>query len=216
MILRLLGDFVFLWRRLKRRVLYTLMKPRFSSCGERLRFCPEDSTFTYETISLGHDVHIGQRAMFMAVKSTITIGDQVMFAPSVTIIGGNHNVSVLGQYMYSVREKRTCDDEPVVISDDVWVGCNVTILKGVTIGRGSVVAAGAVVTKSCPPYAIIAGSPARLIRWRWTIDEVVEHETQLYPEKYRYDAGTLTGERMVYEEYSRPKDTIGKVHGRKT
>lgn len=58
-------------------------------------------------------------------------------------------------------------DQPVVIEDDVWVGANVTILKGVTIGHGSVVAAGAVVTKSCPPYSIIGGVPAKVLRKRF-------------------------------------------------
>ena len=63
------------------------------------------------------------------------------------------------------------------------VGCNVTILKGVTIGRGSVVAAGAVVTKSCPPYSIIGGVPAKIIKQRFTIDEIVKHEEILYGTK---------------------------------
>ena len=60
-----------------------------------------------------------------------------------------------------------CMNQPVVIEDDVWVGANVTILKGVTIGHGSVVAAGAVVTKSCPPYSIIGGVPAKVLRRRF-------------------------------------------------
>jgi serine acetyltransferase len=53
---------------------------------------------------------------------------------------------------------------PIAIGDDVWLGCNVTVLKGVDIGSGSVVAAGAVVTRSCPPKSLLAGVPARIIR----------------------------------------------------
>ena len=70
-------------------------------------------------------------------------------------------------------------DQPVVIEDDVWCGANVTILKGVTIGHGSVVAAGAVVTKSCPPYSIIGGIPAKLIKMRFTDDDIKEHERRM-------------------------------------
>ena len=58
-----------------------------------------------------------------------------------------------------------------------------TILKGVTIGRGSAVAAGAVVTKSCPPYSIIGGVPAKAIKQRFTLEEIVKHETILYGAK---------------------------------
>ena len=61
----------------------------------------------------------------------------------------------------------------------MWVGSNVTILKGVTIGRGSVIAAGAVVTKSCPPYSIIGGVPAKVLKARFTPDEIKEHECKL-------------------------------------
>jgi acetyltransferase-like isoleucine patch superfamily enzyme len=54
--------------------------------------------------------------------------------------------------------------KPVVISDDVWIGANATITPGVTIGRHSVVAAGSVVTHDVPPYTIVAGVPARIIK----------------------------------------------------
>ena len=74
------------------------------------------------------------------------------------------------------KEKLPENDAPVIIEDDVWTGANVTILKGVTIGRGSVIAAGAVVTKSFPHYSIIGGVPAKLIKMRFTPEEIVEHE----------------------------------------
>ena len=74
-------------------------------------------------------------------------------------------------------------DQPVVIEDDVWCEANVTILKGVTIGHGSVVVAGAVVTKSFPPYSIIGGIPAKLIKMRFTEEEIMEHERMLTVKK---------------------------------
>jgi acetyltransferase-like isoleucine patch superfamily enzyme len=55
-------------------------------------------------------------------------------------------------------------DSPIVIEDDVWIGLKSTILKGVTIGRGAVVAAGSVVTKDVPPFTLVAGNPARIVR----------------------------------------------------
>ena len=65
---------------------------------------------------------------------------------------------------------------PIVIEDGVWCGANVTILKGVTIGKDSIVAAGAVVTKSFPPYSIIGGVPAKLLKKRFTEEQIQEHE----------------------------------------
>lgn len=74
------------------------------------------------------------------------------------------------------NDKLPENDAAVVIEDDVWTGANVTILKGVTIGRGSVVAAGAVVTKSWPPYSIIGGVPANVLKMRFTPAEIEKHE----------------------------------------
>ena len=60
-----------------------------------------------------------------------------------------------------------------------------TLLSGVHIGRGAIVAAGAVVSKDVPPYSIVGGIPARIIKFRWTIEEILEHEHILYPEEER-------------------------------
>lgn len=89
-------------------------------------------------------------------------------------------------------------DKDVVVEEDVWIGCNVTLLFGITIGRGSVIAAGAVVTKSCPPYSLIGGVPAKVIKIRMSIDEILEHELNLYPENKRYSASELE---EIYTSY---------------
>jgi acetyltransferase-like isoleucine patch superfamily enzyme len=65
----------------------------------------------------------------------------------------------------------------IVIKNDVWIGVNSTILDGITIGNGAVVAAGSVVTKSVPPYAIVGGNPAKIIKYRFSKDIIDEIES---------------------------------------
>jgi len=142
------------------KMLCILLRPLFRTCGKNVRF-DGFGYYSFHTISIGNDVFIGQGAHFSASVSEIRIGSKVMFGPNVMIRGGNHNTSVVGAYMADVKMKRPEDDQPVVIEDDVWVGCNATILKGVRVGRGAVIAAGAVVTRSVPPYAIVGGVPAK-------------------------------------------------------
>ncbi len=78
--------------------------------------------------------------------------------------------------MIDIKDKLPENDLDVVIEEDVWVGANVIILKGVTIGRGSVIAAGSIVTKNVEPYSIYAGVPARKIKERFSEEEISEHE----------------------------------------
>jgi len=90
---------------------------------------------------------------------------------NVTIIGGDHNASVVGKFMYDyeVQEKRPEDDQDVIIEDDVWIGTGAIILKGVRLGRGSIVAAGALVRKDVLPYTIVGVSRPRSSRCGSTI-----------------------------------------------
>lgn len=132
---------------------------KFASIGRNVTFNPLNSDFYYSHIHIGNDVQIGERASFIASIAHIYIGNKVLFGPRVTIRGGNHRADIPGRYIYDIKdnEKYPTDDEDVTIEDDVWIGCNVTILKGVRIGRGSIVAAGAVVNKDVPPYCIMGG-----------------------------------------------------------
>ena len=109
-------------------------------------------------LAIGHNSYLNDGSR-IAAQNSITIGKNCAISFGVTSMDDDGHGFGLSPY-----------SAPIVIEDNVWIGCNVTILKGVTIGQGSVVAAGAVVTKSCPPHSLIGGVPARLIRKKvsWT------------------------------------------------
>ena len=121
----------------------------------------------------------------MAARSEIRIGDKVIIGPQVVLIGGGHNTFVVGKFIHDVTEKRPTDDLGVTIEDDVWIGCRAIILRGVRIGRGAVVGAGAIVTSDVPPYSIVAGNPARILKFRWDVATILRHEAELYPPEKR-------------------------------
>lgn len=131
-------------------------------------------------MTVGSNVSLPKGSIIYCTEASLTIGNNVIFGPKPTIITGDHRIDVIGTPIIDVKDKLPENDLPVVIEDDVWFGANVTILKGVTIGRGSVVAAGSVVTKSCLPYSIIGGVPAKIIKRRFTDDQIAEHEKILY------------------------------------
>jgi acetyltransferase-like isoleucine patch superfamily enzyme len=104
--------------------------------------------------------------------SLIEIGDRVQIAHGVNILDNNsHSLSATARFAHTqeilARGHPTVLDDvlsaAIFIEDDVWIGLNSTILKGVRIGKGAVVGASSVVTKDVPPFAIVAGNPAKII-----------------------------------------------------
>jgi acetyltransferase-like isoleucine patch superfamily enzyme len=113
-----------------------------------------------DKLVIGDGTYVNRGVIFDAHDS-IVVGRDVMVGPNCFITDGNHGmglgVSVKSQPMVTSR---------VRIEDEVWIGAGVIILPGVLIGRGAVVAAGSVVTKSVEPFAVVAGSPARILKMR--------------------------------------------------
>jgi len=142
-------------------------------------------------MEVGQSVNIGRNAMIMTTRAKFIIKGHFISGPGLTVVTGDHMASV-GKFIDDVNDKDKdlydvdhVYDQDVIIEEDVWCGANVTILKGVKIGRGSIIAAGAVVTKSIPPYSIAGGVPARVIKTRWTKQQILDHERVLYNEAER-------------------------------
>lgn len=117
-------------------------------------------TYDKGEIRIGDKTLIGFRCKITA-RNKISIGKNVLFADNVYITDFDH---VYKDTALPVRDQKWTDGEVVIIEDDVWLGQNAVIRPGVTIGRHSVVGSSAVVTKSIPPFSVVAGVPSRIIR----------------------------------------------------
>lgn len=116
-------------------------------------------------IKIGHNFSANTNVMINARgKGSITIGNNVLIGPNVVLRSNNH---VFERTDMPINEQGMTDGT-IVIGDDVWIASNAVVLQNVSIGDGAVVAAGAVVTKDVPPYAIVGGVPARTIGMRQT------------------------------------------------
>lgn len=203
--MKLIGKLIVFCGKVYGRLLMYALRPLFGGHGKNFRFEPRGSSFSFATIFVGDDVYIGDGAYLTATRSRITIGNKVMLAPHVSMIAGDHNAAEIGRFMRDVKEKRPQDDLPIVVEEDVWIGANVTILKGVTIRRGSIVAAGAVVNRSFPPYSILGGLPARVLKPRFDIATILRHEEGLYPPAQR-----LSKESLEAMEWTKPASQAAK------
>jgi chloramphenicol O-acetyltransferase type B len=130
-----------------------------------------------------HTYGIPNVTMYRGSECRITIGSFCSIAPGVQVVaGGIHPDDWVSLYPFRIMWQmdgafrdgmpRTRGD--IVIGSDVWLGTEVMILSGVTIGHGSIVAARSVVTRDVPPYSIVAGAPARIVRRRFADDTVAK------------------------------------------
>jgi len=114
-----------------------------------------------EGLKVGDHSNIGPYS-YIGCSGYIEIGNHVMMGPRVNLLSEQHNFDDPDTPMKSQGIHRSF----IRIEDDCWIGANSTILAGVTVGRGSIIAAGAVVTKDVPPHSVVGGVPARIIRQR--------------------------------------------------
>lgn len=182
-------------------IILKLYNLRFKYGRERLGYIGKNVTLPRNIIISGRqnvyiqdNISIGSGAVLYATNKPIKICSNVVIAQNLSIITGDHERRV-GRFCQSISESEKNHsielDAGVIIREDVWIGMNVIILKGVTVGRGATVSAGAVVTKDVPPYSISAGVPAKRIKYYWTIEDILEHESLLYPLEQRYDKKEL-------------------------
>ncbi|MCQ2216166.1 MAG: acyltransferase [Bacteroidales bacterium] len=127
-------------------------------------------------------------------------------ARELLVIDGNH-MSIVGTPLIDVRDedKDRLDvnhdfNKDIIVEEDVWIGARVTLCAGAHINRGSIVAAGAVVTKEFPPYCICGGIPAKFIKFKWSIDDIIMHESKLYSKDERYSRQQLE---VFFSEYNK-------------
>ena len=119
---------------------------------------PSGQTFS-PRLEIGDDTMIGYHSHIMVVGQ-VTIGKHVLIADKVYISDNLHGFEDIGRPVLA----QPLTHRPVVIEDEVWIGENACVLPGVTVGRHSVIGSNSVVTKDVPPYSVVAGTPARVIR----------------------------------------------------
>lgn len=140
-----------------------------NKCGKNVKIGAGCELKPLCNISLGDRVEIGPRALFWTTRAKINIGSDVIMGPGVTIITGDHPTNIQGCKINSIKDedKPVECDQDVIIEDDVWIGCNVTILKGVHIHSGAIIAAGSTVTRNVEMNCIYGGVPAKKIKNRF-------------------------------------------------
>lgn len=164
-----------------------LARRMFKSCGKGVNI--EHGAF----FGSGRDIEIGNNSALgldARVSGPLSIGNDVMMGPNVSIYTQNHET----ENIYKPMRLQTAPKKKVTIGNDCWIGANAVLLPGVTVGNGAIVGAGAIVTHDVPERAVVGGNPARVIKIR-------EQKEGLPPLKVLYlinHAGKAGTEKYVY------------------
>jgi acetyltransferase-like isoleucine patch superfamily enzyme len=164
------------WKRAARNLLHRhkVWTSGVHAAGEGVQFGPNSRV---KGAWFGNFSSFGHSAAF---NGPVVVGDLTMLSSQVEVIGNDH---VASDPAVPMRVNFPDTPRPVtIIEADCWIGARVTIMEGVRIGRGSIVGAGCVVTKSIPPYSVVAGVPGRVIRQRFDEEATRAHDLLLYGE----------------------------------
>lgn len=161
-----------------------LAKNRNITIGNNSTFGRGTVFWAPHELKIGNNVYIGK---YCTIQADIEMGNNIEIANTVGLIGRyDHDYSKVG---VSIKDTPWIGDvhydfkglnQKIVIDDDVWIGYGSVVFTGVHIHRGAIIAAGSIVTKDVPPYAIVAGNPAQIKGYRFTEEQIKEHESVLY------------------------------------
>lgn len=187
-------SFIRSWKAMKKCIFTGYMKNKFKHIGKNTLLSTDSTYHDTECIQIGDNCSIGNNCILTAWKkysythqlftpeilignhceigpqshitaiNRIVIGNNVLTGPRVLITDNAHGESNIEQLDLAPKYRPLFTPGPVIIDDNVWIGEGAMVMPNVHIGKGSIIAANSVVTKDIPPYSIVAGIPAKVIR----------------------------------------------------
>jgi acetyltransferase-like isoleucine patch superfamily enzyme len=167
--------------RLYNRIYGSMLKSALGFCGKNVVLHKPSVCSNPNNMYLYDNTSIMKNWTLLSDTGKFIMKDHCIASTNLVVITGNHNRVVEHTLQDSIANRLADEEKDVVLEEEVWLGTNVTLLPGITIGRGTTVAAGSVVNRDLPPYTLCAGIPAKVKKVYWTAEQIMEHERAVYP-----------------------------------
>ena len=192
-----MSNFVKGLKRFTQYIISFWSNPYYPHMDKTARVDTSSKVYNPNNLYMEEMTNIDAGAVIMNTRAAFIMKKYSGAAFGLTVITGNH-ISVPGKHHKQITDKDKDEidfnheeDQSIIVDEDVWIGANSVLLRGVHLGRGCIVGAGSVVRRSVPPYAMVAGNPAKIIGFRFTPKEMEMHEAALVPEGERIPIETL-------------------------
>ena len=159
-----------------------------------------------EHVFLGDYAKVLNHAEIINPIGSFYVGRYAIISTHLTVVTDNHTPTVGIPISFTATLHINEKTKDVVVGDDCWLGTHVTLLPGAEIGRGSVVGANTVCNKITPPYAILVGVPAKIVGVKFTLEQIIMHEKQIYPKEERMTRQELE---QLFATYYEGKKVLG-------
>ena len=179
---------------------------RYGKCGKHVQLSPPISISLPQNVFLEDYTRIQPYTQIILSEGKFILKKFSCIGAGTIIVPDNHTPTVgIPQYLSNTHINDV--GRTIVVNEDVWVGAGSFLLSRCSIGRGAVVAAGSVVSKEVPPYAVVAGSPAKVIACRFSVEQILQHEAILYPPEERMTRQQVEELHATHFEGKRPIGT---------
>lgn len=155
----------------KRNIKLAILKKKWRKCNKH-NFTRINSIVDFSVIKIGNNTYGTINVLSNGNNAKVLIGNYCSISDNVVfLINNDHPTDLISTYPFKKMllkgDNEAISKGDIIIGDDVWIGFSSIILSGVSVGQGAIIAAGSVVTKDIPPYAIVGGVPARIIKYRF-------------------------------------------------
>lgn len=166
---------------------------------------PDVIVFSKKNLFLHENTSIPEGSIILNPRSKFIMKRGSFSSYNLCVCPGNH-MPIVGMWKHDVTDevkdnldKKGRFDRDIIVEEDVWIGINVTLLNGAHIGRGCIVGAGCVISGEWPPYMVIAGNPAKIIKPVFPLNDIIRHEEELYAPEDRLSVDAI---KRVFEKYN--------------
>lgn len=150
---------------------------------------------------------IQDKVNFISHKGKLIVKKYSVISSGCTIVPASHRLTVGIPFYLATTDHINDSEGDIIIDEDCWIGAECILLPNIHIGRGVVVGAGSVLTRDIPPYAVVAGVPAKIIAVKFTLEQILKHEMILYPPEERMKKEELE---YYFQEHYQGLRTIGE------